>query len=593
MNSGSIVIRDLEGREEPWKIYSVKGSIVWESNLKPVRDRLYLTGFDAIKEPDKRILKDGFQAVYRDTWRRFKTESYFMRNIEGIERMYLRALRYEDWFLDQVYQKKFPRGKFSSFLQSIMGKIPYTVVSSLGDKEIEISPYKGATRREILYQLSKELNFLWTLKMDYGVAFFTMDESPGELFNPNINFNLSSMTRTPNGWLASDRAGIPILPGTLLQFKEYQDEKIRISSVTNVSYIPASDGIVYYRLIEPDIENVTYADLRISMDSRTYPFNVEKEPVYPMFDVDILKRQENYMLKGDRGNISGRKDFIKLQPLTKETVTNIDDLSPWATMDGFGMAFPRQDKLHVSVTAPITPIKSVRVGDVLHDVWNKEGEAFHLKLPEGFLFYEVDNDLLNKMTPPNLYPDGVPEETAEDIKKYQGSAWKMKAWSGVTIAAGGEKSTPRPSTVPLPEDENYLSILAGGQANLEVQGLNGPYSLLITNFDESKGGGGVVSIGSKKSTIQVGNDSSGNEYLTVNVDNVSFFDVFTSKISLGSARINLGENANDPVVRQSDLQSWITSTFDTHTHPTAPTGPVSPPSNVGSTANGSSKVYSE
>jgi hypothetical protein len=218
----------------------------------------------------------------------------------------------------------------------------------------------------------------------------------------------------------------------------------------------------------------------------------------------------------------------------------------------------------------------VIVGDVPQDIFNKNGTAFHLKLPEGYLFYENDND--NNSTG----------------RKYKGGAWEMTGFGGVTLSAGhgeyangyrtkGEtlNSWAQPRCFPYDFEKNFIAVSGGGQITLNVvgkpisgSGLYTTHTIILNNLDDGVGG----------ANLKLGLDMMGSKSVIIEL----------STNSTGSSRsIKLGEDAVDPVVRKSDLQKWITQTFDTHTHATAAPGPPIVPSNAGSQASGSDLVYAK
>lgn len=587
-----IEIRDLSETKEGMFLESVDGTIILETNLKPLRDRMHFAGWTTITDEKSWVVKDGFKISFphKNLWRSYKAELYFPRIMSGIQRGYLRAIRYEDWYLDQPFQKQSGDTTFGNYL-SLMFKreegsddpeIPISISESLSSRKIKVSPYRGATRREILYQLSKELEFFWTLDLTFGIIFFINDERPGRLKINDVPIEINRGRRTTTGWQLTDEYGIFLYPGTLMEYSRIQDQKMVIASVKSISKM-GTKPMTQYLFVEPEYTYVTYWDIKQGLDSKSYTFNVEEEPVPPSAEIDILARDYNFMMVGQRADVFGRTDFLNPRILEKQTVFNVDDLSPWATKDGYGMAFPRQDKKHVSVTIPITPIKSVRIGDVVHGVWNKDGEAFHLKMPDGYLFYEIDNDLGNKLY--SSLPDGsviggkTKAELIAEEDIFRGSAWKMKGWSSVTISAGGEKSVDMPETVPLPDDENFISLLAGGQATIQVKGEDGFFGFNSSNTDESLGGGGITSIKAGSGIVDVILNPSGQTEIVLDSDNV--------KIGSGVA--------NDPVVRKSDLDALVQK-FNSHTHPYVDT-PVGSSTTSATTSphtsTASSKVFSE
>ena len=503
----NVLIYPYNGEGAPFELEGQKASVSYQFSLKPGVDRIALKGFSAILY--RSIFNNGFSIspMWADNLSMaFDIESSTYSQENGIGKIEIIGKRKIETFLDAPCKVSVKNMKLAEALKQLLPKYKKSIVlPGLKNIKVTISPSTTATIRDVIDSLAKQYNFLWCASAwnDSDIFFFELKSGVNTQAMALENVSGSALRYTPIGWFAADQQCF-VPPGLKVNI----DGQVMVCATTTVKATP---GIGLYGTIDfLDVKKVTcFSSEEIkkikSMDSKMVAdLDKPKDPLY----VVLATKEKDGLLDGTYVDMKTQFDVVG-NDNRGSAVGGIIQSSPWATVDGYGIVFPTNLGTRESIVGAVTDTRSVELGDIPQGVWNKDGTAFHVSMPKGYLLYENVNDL-------NKVNAALPNS----------GAWKMKAYGGVTLASSGEEYDEQPTTNVLgSSDQTQPAIRAKKETAIGV--FDGQITMRVPK-------------GSGEGSINLVNTGA------------------LSTATINTDEVGLGIGASDGVVRKSDLQAALT-----------------------------------
>lgn len=390
---------DLEpiiGYSPDFTMIATKGEIIQEFGIKPLRDRLYISGFSPPIR-DQEYLYDGFRfpvSGLPGVKVEYMIESYFP-NGRNIEKMVIKCIRLEDWDLDQptrvninnlsiqrAVQKMLPEHEFDHATNI---KYKHKFYDSFSSEKITITPGPNTTPREIIYELAKQYKFYWVLDFNNTFHYFKKESYPEAMLYDEIVIDPAGMARVPDGWIGRDQSMF-VRPGTRADFDKI-DKDLFCAHVK--AYAKSSaDGFYTVMFADPkeyfDVNFIKGAE-KSDKDRVTEWHNWWNVPAYTIESSTI---NDNTM----GGKYITTKSQLSGNDVGDDPIDNVYEVVPWSTKDGHGIRFPRKDEKSTSVVIPISKGRSAAIGDIAVD-GNDGGTKFIIDLPgDAYLEYDTTSN---------------------------------------------------------------------------------------------------------------------------------------------------------------------------------------------------------
>ena len=472
------------------------------------------------------------------------------------------CVRSTELFLDRL-QINSVSGKLSKVIEDIMK--PFKVeVRGLDEISLDITPLPTTSRRDILYDLSKQYKFFWTQSpTDNIFRFFTIDQTP---MGSDYLLDDLSLFSYPGGMVGSAQQAI-IDPGEKFILGDIE----MMSGIMEIEALPGeSVGQFNYYFIDTSLTDYYSKERILASKGMAVPITEDAfklRDIYPN-SLARLRDEKDDLLSGSYIETPSVPK-IKSSKKSIGVVNNVIELSPWSTVNGYGMKFPRNLDESITLIGEITKTKSCNLGDVVHDIWNNDGTMFHFRLPTGYMIHEDNNGRV----------DGT---------------WKIKGNGGVTLAAAGENIILEPSSGVLgnssgdavaAKNETCIAVWNGQITLRAPKNAAGTEEISFSLANEIETEGAQLSyIYDDDNYIRHDADPTGG---LVEIAAGNSITLISDSIELGSL------TASDGVVRKSDLQALINA-FNAHTHTTvAGFGPPTQPVPQAAAATASTKVKAD
>lgn len=361
--------------------------------LKPAKDRIFYAGFDPIER--KELIDSSFKPGSDLTTQQYKFESITTGIRGNVHYNYMSALGTHEIFLDETNP-----GSFSGTLVNAIKHLldGYDVDASRLEKlNVNITPPPSATRRDVIHSLAVQYGFFWKKnEKEKKFEFFTWENPiPGE-----GGMKTASLKEFPGGIVTVSDDAIGQI-GAKISIK---GEDVLISMI-EVNSLGGFGEVKTYCIREREyfdreslVKQKGYSE-RISVDL------LAKRQGFENF-VARITSEENHYLHGSYLENGSQANLDKANRETPGQIHRARETSPWATVDGYGIAFPKNVGESVSILCPISASMSVNVADVIQGIENNEGKDFVLVFPDGSeLRYKTDDKKWH-MSGPEIIIDG-------------------------------------------------------------------------------------------------------------------------------------------------------------------------------------------